>query len=110
MKVTISELKKFIISEAKKILNENYEIYHETLSSVLEEVEKYAKSQVYKIGEYFPLINHINYGQTAKTKLSLLRGDQEVNSLNIQIYRMDSGRYELNCYFSNTPKHDTIRY
>ena len=23
---------------------------------------------------------------------------------------MDSGRYELNCYFSRTPKHDTIRY
>ena len=75
-----------------------YEIYHNTLSSCLDEIEDYVKSKGYQIGDYFPLVNHVHYGKTERTELEMLKDGKEVNTLKIQIYRMDSGRYELNCY------------
>lgn len=75
-----------------------YELYHNTLSGCLDEVERYVQSKGYEAGDYFPVINHIAYGQTERTHLELLKNGQIANSLAIQIYRMDSGRYELNCY------------
>jgi DNA repair protein RadC len=85
-----------------------YEIYHNTLSSCLDEIEKYVQSKGYEVGDYFPELNHVSYGQTERTKLELLKGGKIANELSIQIYRMDNGRYELNCYpirkFSNGGK------
>ena len=75
-----------------------YEIYHNTLSACLDEIESYVTKKGYEIGEYFPLINHIHYGKTERTELELFKNGKEVNTLKIQIYRLDSGRYELNCY------------
>lgn len=75
-----------------------YEIYHNTLSSCLDEIEDYVKSKGYQVGDYFPLVNHVHYGKTERTELEMLKDNKEVNTLKIQIYRMDSGRYELNCY------------
>lgn len=75
-----------------------YEIYHNTLSACLDEVERYVQSKGYQVGDYFPLINHISYGQTERTQLEMLKNGKVANTLAIQIYRMDSGRYELNCY------------
>ena len=75
-----------------------YEIYHNTLSSVLDEVERYVQSKGYEVGDYFPLINHVSYGTTEKTDLEMLKSGKIANNLKIQIYRMESGKYELNCY------------
>jgi hypothetical protein len=75
-----------------------YEIYHSTLSSVLDEIERYVQSKGYEVGDYFPLINHVSYGTTEKTDLELLKNGKLANNLKIQIYRMESGKYELNCY------------
>jgi DNA repair protein RadC len=75
-----------------------YEIYHNTLSSCLDEIERYVQSKGYELGNYFPEVNHVSYGQTERTKLELLKNGKIANELAIQIYRMDSGRYELNCY------------
>ena len=75
-----------------------YEIYHNTLSSCLDEIEDYVKSKGYQFGDYFPLVNHISYGQTERTQLEMIKDGKVANTLAIQIYRMDSGRYELNCY------------
>jgi DNA repair protein RadC len=75
-----------------------YEIYHNTLSSCLDEIERYVQSKGYELGDYFPEVNHVSYGQTERTKLELVKNGKIANELAIQIYRMDSGRYELNCY------------
>ena len=75
-----------------------YEIYHNTLSSVLDEVERYVQSKGYEVGDYFPLINHVSYGSTERTQLEMLKDGRIANTLAIQIYRLDSGKYELNCY------------
>lgn len=75
-----------------------FEIYHNTLSACLDEIESYVTKNGYEIGDYFPLINHIHYGKTERTELELFKNGKEVNTLKIQIYRLDSGRYELNCY------------
>jgi hypothetical protein len=75
-----------------------YEIYHNTLSACLEEVERYVQSKGYEVGDYFPVVNHVSYGHTERTSLEMLKNGKIANTLAIQIYRMDSGRYELNCY------------
>lgn len=75
-----------------------YEIYHNTLSSCLDEIENYVQSKGYQVGDYFPLVNHVAYGQTERTQLEMIKNGKVANTLAIQIYRMDSGRYELNCY------------
>lgn len=75
-----------------------YEIYHNTLSSCLDEVENYIQSKGYQVGDYFPLINHVAYGHTERTQVEMIKNGKVANSLSIQIYRMESGRYELNCY------------
>jgi len=75
-----------------------FEIYHNTLSACLDEIESYVTKNGYEIGDYFPLINHVHYGKTERTELEILKNGKEVNTLKIQIYRLDSGRYELNCY------------
>jgi hypothetical protein len=75
-----------------------YEIYHNTLSSCLDEIERYVESKGYTIGDYFPEVNHVSYGTTARTSVEMLKNGNISNSLAVQIYRMDSGKYELNCY------------
>lgn len=75
-----------------------YEIYHNTLSACLDEIENYVTSKGYALGDYFPLINHISYGSTERTQLEMLKDGRIANTLAIQIYRLDSGKYELNCY------------
>lgn len=75
-----------------------YEIYHNTLSSVLDEVERYVQTKGYEVGDYFPEINHVSYGTTERTQLEMLKDGRIANTLAIQIYRLDSGKYELNCY------------
>ena len=81
-----------------------FEIYHQTLSSALVEAETFAKNKGYQLGDYFPdiRIGGVSYEETKRTQLELLRGGKEVNQLAIQIYRMPSGTYELNCYFTRT--------
>jgi GNAT superfamily N-acetyltransferase len=75
-----------------------YEIYHNTLSSCLDEIERYVESKGYTLGDYFPEVNHVSYGTTARTSVEMLKNGNISNSLAVQIYRMDSGKYELNCY------------
>lgn len=79
-----------------------YQIYHDTLSSALEESNEYAKSKGYEtVGGYFPdvTVGGIGYGETKRTSIELLKdGKPQKKQLNIQLYRMDNGKYELNNY------------
>lgn len=80
----------------------NYQIYHETLSSAIEEVKEKIENMGFTIGDLFPPVEHVNYGSTWRGKLDLMYNNQLINSASIQIYRMDSGRYELNFYINGT--------
>jgi hypothetical protein len=84
---------------------DSYEIYHETLSGALEEAENWVEKNGYSFVEanYFPdvTIGGISYGETKRFSRAITKKGKPVYSegkLMIQIYRLDSGRYELNLY------------
>jgi hypothetical protein len=77
----------------------------------MEAINDIADENGYKIVEIFPDLSYggVSYGQTKRAKVELeWNGKEKVgkskkrekNTLNVQIYRMDSGNYELNSYFS----------
>ena len=79
-----------------------FKIYHETLSEALDEAERYIEANGYYFAEdrYFPDVTNggIRYGETKSISREL--DGKRKNTLLAQIYRMDSGRYELNMYFA----------
>ena len=79
-----------------------YKTYHNTLSEALEEAERYVEANGYYFTEdsYFPDLSYggIRYGETKRVSREL--GGKRKNKLMAQIYRMDSGKYELNMYFA----------
>jgi hypothetical protein len=79
----------------------DYETYHKTLASTLEEIEKYAVSRGFDPIEFDTFeMEHVGYGTTRKISKPLsMNGEPKKNKfLQAQIYRMDSGTYELNMY------------
>lgn len=78
----------------------NYEVYHKTLSSALEEVKKYAIARGFDPIEFDMMdVQHVAYGQTERFHKELTKDGRPLRrSMNVQIYRMDSGNYELNMY------------
>jgi hypothetical protein len=79
----------------------DYETYHKTLASTLEEIQKNVAARGYDPIEFnVPEIEHIAYGTTRKmTKELSIGGIPKKNKyLQVQIYRMDGGTYELNMY------------
>ena len=80
-----------------------YKIYHDTLAQALEEVEDFFHNEGYLFtsDNYFPdvTVGGIGYGETVRISRPIqLQGKSKGGVANIQIYRMDSGRYELNMY------------
>lgn len=81
----------------------SYEIYHKTLASALEEVEDWAARNGYTFTSehYFPdvTIGGVKYGETKRFKREVKKdGKNKEGDIAIQVYRMDSGTYELNLY------------
>jgi hypothetical protein len=88
-----------------KAMNEgkfDFEIYHKTLSSCFDEIRNYVIKRGYDPIEfelYEP--QHVAYGQTQRYNKELtVNGKLQRKGLHIQIYRMDSGNYELNMYIN----------
>jgi ppGpp synthetase/RelA/SpoT-type nucleotidyltranferase len=88
-----------------------HRVYFSTFSEVMDAIHDIAADNGYKVVEIFPDLSYggVSYGQTKRAKAELewdgntKKGKskkREKNTLNIQIYRMDSGNYELNTYFS----------
>jgi len=80
----------------------DYEIYHKTLSSCFDETEKYVIKKGYDPIE-FELTDpqHVAYGHTERYSKELtINGKLQRKMLHVQIYRMDSGNYELNIYIN----------
>jgi hypothetical protein len=84
----------------------NNDTYFETLSQTLDKVLEKATKQGYEIEdqerEFFLFgVGGISYGQTKQASFNLLKdGKPTKKKLQVQIYRMDSGRYELNQYIA----------
>jgi hypothetical protein len=104
-KIIIKELDEPIKSSPKK-KGYNYEVYHETLASAFEIIIEFLSEKGYEVSDdqLFQFgIGGISYGVTKREGFELTRnGEPAKNMLNVQIYRMDSGRYELNMYYNNS--------
>jgi hypothetical protein len=96
---------KEIIKESN-VSSSDFEIYHNTLSEALSEVEEFLSKKGYEINDeqLFQFgVGGITYGQTKRNSFELNRnGEPAKNLLHVQIYRMDSGKYELNMYYDSS--------
>jgi hypothetical protein len=86
-----------------KAMNEgkfDFETYHKTLGDALREIERYAIARGYDPIEFGPFdVEAVNYGTTKKMHLDLSKNGKPIRqNLQVQIYRMDGGTYELNMY------------
>ncbi len=92
----------YSLKEGKK----DYEIYHKTFTSAIEEVEKFAEKNGYEIDsdEMFNVVGtgpkRPGVGKTNKYHLTLMKnGKEDRKKLHFQVYGMKT-QYELNMYIS----------
>jgi hypothetical protein len=83
----------------------DYETYHNTLASALDEADKFVESRGFKFVDetYSPdvTMGGVSYGQTARLTRGIKKeGRKKEDVLTVVIYRMDSGKYELTMYTS----------
>jgi len=80
----------------------DYDTYHKTLSSALDAVRGYVAKKGYDEVEFsMNDVQHVPYGHTEKFTKELNKGGvPQRKALHVQIYRMESGNYELNAYIS----------
>jgi hypothetical protein len=78
----------------------DYEVYHKTLASCFNEAENYAIKRGYDPIEFgLSDPQHVSYGQTQRYNKELtVNGKLQRKAFHMQVYRMDSGNYELNMY------------
>lgn len=80
----------------------DYEVYHKSLASCFDEAEEYVIKRGYDpISFELSDPQHVSYGQTQRYNKELtLNGKPQRKMFHMQVYRMDSGNYELNMYFN----------
>jgi hypothetical protein len=80
----------------------DYDTYHKTLSSALDAVRGYAGKRGYDEVEFsMNDVQHVPYGHTERFTKELTKGGvPQRKALHVQIYRMESGNYELNAYIN----------
>lgn len=106
MKISDNFKKK--LKEIEEVLNEsqNDDTYFDTLSQALNKVLEKTTQRGFEIEdqerEFFLFgVGGISYGATKTASFNLLKdGKPTKKKLHIQIYRMESGRYELNQYIA----------
>ena len=103
MKNLTESYKKRLI-ELAGIITESSDIYFDTLSGALFYVKTEIEKKGYEIensdNAFFHFgVGGISYGQTKRDSFELIKDEKiQRKKLQVQIYRMDSGRYELNFY------------
>lgn len=73
----------------------------ETLSRSLDEVQSHIDENKVELFEDFRICwDHISYGSKAEKHFEIksLKGKKTRKWLHINIYRLDCGKYEVNCY------------
>ena len=79
------------------------ETYFDTQARALESAEEYAKHKGYSVNWESVNFEHVGYGETVKysVKLKLIKNDAPTEKmLQISLYRMESGKYELTNYIN----------
>ena len=77
------------------------ETYFETQAGALESAEEYAASKGYVVNFESMTPEHVAYGQTVKYSVELMKdGVPARKMLQISLYRMESGKYELTNYIN----------
>jgi hypothetical protein len=90
---------------------DKHRVYFSSFAEVMDAINDIANENGYNVVDIFPDLSYggVGYGQTKRAKVELeWNGKEKVgkskkrekNTMNVQIYRMDSGNYELNSYFS----------
>jgi hypothetical protein len=92
------------IDEAK---GSKYDMYHKDFSTAVQYARKEVEKQGYEIDdeEWFRKVGSgpkkPSVGKTNKYSIDLMKNDKDVKQkLNMQVYGMDNGKYELNMYVS----------
>ena len=99
------------MAEGGEFYPDKKRIYFSTLSEVIDAINDIAAENGYDVVEIFPDLTYggIGYGETKRVKVEVewngkektgKSKKREKNTLNVSIYRMDSGNYELNTYFA----------
>lgn len=77
------------------------ESYFETQAGALESAEEYANRKGYTVNWESITPEHVAYGQTVTYSVELYRDDRPTKKfLQISLYRMESGKYELTNYIN----------
>jgi hypothetical protein len=78
-----------------------YQIYHETLGSAIQEAGRFVQRKQIESKEFDDhLWGAVGYGETGRGSFIIdsIKGKGTRKGLQVQAYRLDSGRYELNIY------------
>ena len=77
------------------------ETYFDTQARALESAEEYAKHKGYSVNWESVNPEHVGYGQTVKYSVALSKDNVPAKKmLQISLYRMESGKYELTNYIN----------
>ena len=83
------------------IMEKEYKIYHNLFSEAIAETVLYAGKKGYQVVENMFMWERVPYGETRDFHLDLTKdGKEQKKCLHVQLYRMESGRYELNMYIN----------
>jgi hypothetical protein len=86
------------MGEARKLQQETY---FETQTGALQSAEEYATHKGYTVNWESINPEHVAYGQTVKYSVELMKdGTPSRKMLQISLYRMESGKYELTNYIN----------
>ncbi len=78
-----------------------YKVYHNLFSEAIEEAFDYVKKKGYLPEENMFLWESVPYGESRDFHITLTKdGKEHKRCLQMQLYRMESGRYELNAYIN----------
>ena len=99
-----------MILDYNDFLNESkndFQVYHNSYSSVIDEIEKYANKQGYEFDQeeysdaYIDAYFKPSDGKTKKDTITLLKnGKEKKEAIHIQIYNRGNDKFELNIYIN----------
>lgn len=78
-----------------------YQVYHNLFSEAIDEAYEYVRGKGYEPVENMFLWESVPYGENRSFHIDLTKdGKEQKKCLQMQLYRMESGRYELNAYIN----------
>ena len=77
------------------------QVYFNHMSEAIDEAYRATREKGFEPVENMFLWERVQYGKTVSTSIDLIKdGKMHKKCLHVQLYRMESGRYELNHYIS----------